>query len=133
MSSVRSVRNTDRTVRDLQAQLARRDKSSLQLQDDVAKGRDKMGRLLSQIDELQAEEAKSQLQARRAERDLREEREKALRLERELEGWKSLRVDRNARDVADEDFGDHDGQAYAAPGRARQGIRRMSSNSKGFL
>ena len=46
------------------------------------------------IDELQAEESKSQLQARRAERDLREEREGRLRLERELEGWKALRVER---------------------------------------
>lgn len=35
--------------------------------------------------------------ARRAERDLREEREKALRLERELEGWKGLRMERGVK------------------------------------
>lgn len=84
----------DRTVRDLQAQIARRDKQAQQLSDDVAKGRDKIERLLKMVDELQAEEARSQLAARRAERDLREEKEKALRLERELEGWKGLRVER---------------------------------------
>lgn len=49
------------------------------------------------MDELQAEEARSQLAARRAERDLREEREKALRLERELEGWKGLRMERGSK------------------------------------
>ncbi|KAL8642954.1 MAG: hypothetical protein Q9228_000398, partial [Teloschistes exilis] len=85
-ASLRSVRNVDRTVRDLEAQIARRDKTTQQLNDDIAKGRDKIERLLQTIDELQAEEASSQLAARRAERDLREEKEKALRLERELEG-----------------------------------------------
>ena len=79
-------------MRDLQSQLARRDKIASQLADDVAKGREKIERLLQTVDELQAEEAKSQLGARRAERDLREEREKGLRLERELEGWKGLRM-----------------------------------------
>lgn len=49
------------------------------------------------MDELQAEEARSQLAARRAERDLREEKEKALRLERELEGWKGLRMERGVK------------------------------------
>ena len=87
------MRNVDRTIKDLQSQLSRRDNIVQQLQDDVTKGRDKVERLLSQIDDLQAEDTKSQLQARRAERDLREEREKGLRLERELEGWKGLRVD----------------------------------------
>jgi myosin protein heavy chain len=36
------------------------------------------------------------LAARRGERELREERERALRLERELEGWKGLRFERRA-------------------------------------
>ena len=31
---------------------------------------------------------------KRAERDLREEREERLKLQRELEGWKNLRVER---------------------------------------
>ena len=96
-TSLRSVRNVDRTVRDLQAQISRRDKQAQQLLDDIAKGREKIERLLQTVDELQAEEARSQLAAKRAERDLREEREKALRLERELEGWKGLRMERGSK------------------------------------
>lgn len=53
-----------------------------------------MERLLATIDELQSSDSNNQLAARRAERELREEREKALRLERELEGWKGLRMER---------------------------------------
>jgi myosin protein heavy chain len=56
--------------------------------------RDKVDKLLKTIDELQASESANELSARRAERELREEREKALRLERELEGWKSLRMEK---------------------------------------
>ena len=103
----------------------------------MAKGRDKVDRLLQQIDELQAEDAKAQLQARRAERDLREEREKALRLERELEGWKGLRVERSARSG-------HGSSEWGGSvrGKSRQdwraseggeGLTRLLSDSKGFL
>lgn len=53
--------------------------------------RDKVDKLLKTIDELQSSESSNQLTARRAERELREEKEKSLRMERELEGWKSLR------------------------------------------
>lgn len=56
--------------------------------------RDKVDKLLKTIDELQASESANELSARRAERELREEKEKALRLERELEGWKSLRMEK---------------------------------------
>ena len=55
-----------------------------------------MTKLLKTIDELQASESTSQLSARRAERELREEREKSLSLERELEGWKSLRMEKGS-------------------------------------
>ncbi|CAK7274386.1 class II myosin [Sporothrix epigloea] len=88
--SNRSVRNVDRTVKDLQSQLERKDKQNGQLQEDVSRMRDKADKLLKTIDELQASESSVQLMARRAERELREEKEKALRLERELEGWKSI-------------------------------------------
>ena len=133
-TSLRSVRNVDRTVRDLQTQLERRDKTSKQLSDDVAKGREKIERLLSTIDELQAEEAKSQLAARRAERDLREEREKGLRLERELEGWKGLRMERGAgvRSSGSEWGGSIRGhRAIGSDGG--EGLNRMLSTTKGFL
>lgn len=52
---------------------------------------DKVEKLLRTIDELQASESSSQLIARRAERELREEKETALYLEKELEGWKNLK------------------------------------------
>lgn len=44
--------------------------------------------MLSTIDELQSSDSANQLAAKRAERELREEKEKALRLERELENLK---------------------------------------------
>ncbi|OAA62462.1 myosin type 2 heavy [Niveomyces insectorum RCEF 264] len=88
--SQRSVRNVDRIVKDLQGQLDRKDKQNEQLQDDVTRMRDKADKLLKSIDELQASESSLQLTARRAERELREEKDKCLRLERELEGWKSM-------------------------------------------
>ncbi|KAJ5104936.1 Myosin tail [Penicillium alfredii] len=92
----RSLRNVDRTVKDLQSQIDRREKMNAQLNDDVNKGRDKIERLLRNIEELQQSDSEAQMQVRRAERELREEREKALRLERELGGWKSLRGDRGS-------------------------------------
>ena len=58
--------------------------------------RDKVDKLLNTIDELQASESTNQLSARRAERELREEKEKSLRLERELEGWKTLRMEKGS-------------------------------------
>ncbi|KAI5843390.1 P-loop containing nucleoside triphosphate hydrolase protein [Morchella snyderi] len=95
--SERSVRNVDRTVRDLQTQIERRDKAAIQLEEEVTKGKEKLERLLKTIEELEAAHSEHQLIARRAEREAREEREKSLRLERELEGWKGMRlVDRNA-------------------------------------
>ncbi len=45
---------------------------------------------------MQSSESQEKLSARRAERELREEKERALRLERELEAWKALRVEKGA-------------------------------------
>lgn len=84
----------DRAVKDLQTQIERKDKQNSQLSEDVGRMRDKVDKLLHTIDELQSSESSTQLSARRAERELREEKEKSLRLERELEGWKGLRVDK---------------------------------------
>lgn len=129
-SSLRSARTNDRTVRDLQAQITRREQQAQQLSDDVSKSRDKIERLLHTIDELQAEETRTQLAAKRAERDLREEKEKGLRLERELEGWKGLRMERSGgRDWAS---GSVRGGSRRESGNLK-GLGRMESNSKGFL
>ncbi|WPJ58877.1 hypothetical protein SMAC4_01243 [Sordaria macrospora] len=94
--SARSVRNVDRIVKDLQSQIDRKDKQNTQLQEDVGRMRDKVDKLLKTIDELQSSESANELSARRAERELREEKEKALRLERELEGWKNLRMEKGS-------------------------------------
>ncbi|KAI9762458.1 MAG: hypothetical protein M4579_000434 [Chaenotheca gracillima] len=135
-TSQRSVRNVDRTVRDLQLQIERREKANSQLSDDVSKGRDKIERLLQTIDELQSSESGNQLQARRAERELREEREKALRLERELEGWKGLRIEKipsARRSSVGSDSGTGDSKPSTTSRRAPDIPKRMSSNTKGFL
>ena len=132
-TSLRSARNYDRTVRDLQSQLARRDKITQQLNEDVAKGRDKVERLLHSIDELQAEDAKNQLAAKRAERDLREEREKALRLERELEGWKGLRMERGKTMGANSEWGGSVRSHSRGQSGTAESLQRMLSDSKGFL
>ena len=131
-TSLKSARNVDRTVKDLQSQLDRREKSAKQLTDDVSKGRNKIERLLSTIDELQAEEARSQLAARRAERDLREEREKSLRLERELEGWKGLRLDRGSNGNVSDWSGSMRGHGHMASDGG-EGLNRMLSTTKNFL
>ena len=52
--------------------------------------RDKVDKLLKTIDELQASESAVQLSMRRAERELREEKEKSLRLEREIDSVRNL-------------------------------------------
>ncbi|KAI0910144.1 myosin-11 [Ustulina deusta] len=103
--SQRSVRNVDRTVKDLQSQIERKDKQATQLNDDVSRLRDRVEKLLKTIDELQASESTNQLAARRAERELRQEKEKALRLERELEGWKHLRMEKGSVNSGSVRFG----------------------------
>ncbi|RDI87036.1 hypothetical protein Vi05172_g3119 [Venturia inaequalis] len=101
-TEARSIRTIDRTVKDLESQIQRREKQNTSLAEDLNKARDKISNLLSTIDELQTSDSGNQLAAKRAERELREEREQKLRLERELEGWKSLRFEKgSARDGLD--------------------------------
>ncbi|KAI6782526.1 Myosin type-2 heavy chain-like protein [Emericellopsis cladophorae] len=137
--SQRSTRNVDRIVKDLQGQIDRKDKQNTQLLEDVARMRDKADKLLQTIDDLQSSESSNQLTARRAERELREEREKSLRLERELEGWKGLRVDKSASGVTGSmrnrlgplrtSLG---GDPMDVPAR-KSSISRAPSMTKGFL
>ncbi|KAL1958711.1 hypothetical protein VTO42DRAFT_4054 [Malbranchea cinnamomea] len=144
----RSVRNVDRTVKDLQSQIERRDKMNAQLTDDIAKARDKIERLLQTIDELQTSDSQNQIQARRAERELREEREKSARLERELEGWKALRIERGSAfggragthgalsELGERFSGSRRGSGVfvgSGPNGLIEVPQRKTSNSKGFL
>ncbi|KAL9620066.1 MAG: hypothetical protein Q9160_005356 [Pyrenula sp. 1 TL-2023] len=140
-AEARSIRNVDRTVKDLESQLQRRDKHVSSLNDDVAKARDRISNLLKTVEELESQDSANQLQARRVERDLREEKEKALRLERELEGWKGLRmergsgVNRSGTMVALSEMGGGGGsrRGSAMYGNNEGGVSRRVSNSKVLL
>jgi myosin heavy chain 9/10/11/14 len=92
----RSIRTVDRTVKDLQAQIERRDKNVQHLDDELKRSRDKIGNLLQNIEELQQSDSGAQLAAKRAERELREEREKTLRLEREVDSLRAVSREREA-------------------------------------
>ena len=139
------MRNVDRTVKDLQTQIERRDKAAQNLQDDLNKSRDKVERLLQNIDELQASDSSSQLTAKRAERDLREEREKTLRLERELNAVRntqnereSLRRSGTLAHLSDAGMGSRRGSYAARPESQNGDVKievpaRTSSLTKGFL
>jgi len=139
-TEARSVRNVDRTVRDLQSQIERRDKSVSLLTDDINKSRDKISGLLATIDELQASDSSNQLAAKRAERELREERETRLRLERELEGIKGLQIERGSVRrsalAAYSDAGGNGSRRGSSIGPLPPSLevpQRISSLSKGFL
>jgi myosin protein heavy chain len=144
-TEARSVRHVDRTVKDLQAQIERRDKSAQILQDDLNKSRDKVERLLQTIDELQASDSSSQLASKRAERELREEREKTLRLERELDAVRNVRTERESvrrsgtlAALSDAGNGSRRGSYAARPESQNGDVKievpaRTSSLSKGFL
>lgn len=141
------MRNVDRIVKDLQSQLERKEKQNAQLNEDVGRLRDKVDKLLKTIDELQASEGANELSARRAERELREEREKSLRLERELEGWKNLRMEKAATgSIAGSVFGSvrsrtgggGGGGGWGEDGTVRipqrkSSLSRVPSLTKGFL
>ncbi len=131
------MRNVDRTVKDLQAQIERKDKQAAQLTEDAARLHDRIEKLLGTIDELQASESDQQLSARRAERELREEKDKARRLERELEGWKNLRMEKGSGSVAGSVrlslAGFEGGPVGGAGGIIGAGNRRQSNLRNGSL
>jgi myosin protein heavy chain len=134
LTESRGVRNVDRTVKDLQNQIERRDKQNSATLEDLNKARDKMSKLLSAIDELQSSDSTNQLAAKRAERELREEKEKTLRLERELEGWKNLRVERRSvlgvPGAAGSEAGDNRSRRGSSIGLLMGEMGEMSGNEK---
>ena len=107
----------------------------------MARSRDKVEKLLKAIDELQSSESSVQLAARRAERELREEKEKALRFQRELETLKSRAVYGSGTmrsTMASENWGlagnekDELENGIEVPER-KSSLNRQFSMSKGFL
>lgn len=133
------MRNVDRTVKDLQAQIERREKSTHLITEDLNKSRDKIERLLQTIDELQASDSDAQLSAKRAERELREEREKNLRLEREVEGLRSANSIRSRGGTPGLYGDDYRSRRESSVPWSQNGDvklevpQRKSSLSKGFL
>ena len=147
------IRNVDRTVKDLESQIQRREKQNAMLAEDVNKARDKISNLLTTIDELQTSDSQSQLERKRAEREVLVEREKALRLERELEGWKGLRMERRVSQrtgrssamvqlnemVGAGEGGERSirreggGSRKSSANYGGLGLSRKESNTKGFL
>ena len=100
--------------------------------------RDKVEKLLKTIDELQSSESTNQLSARRAERELREEKEKSLRLGRELDGWKNLKGSGSVIGSVRSRMGPwrvnegDDASVIDVPKR-KSSISRVPSLTKGFL
>jgi myosin protein heavy chain len=102
-----------------------------QLNDEVNKARDRIERLLKNIEELQQDDTETQLQFRRAERELRDEREKVLYLERELENWKARNttITRSPMPALSETGSRRGSAAYGYDTTPQ----RKPSNTKGFL
>lgn len=71
---------------------------------------------------MQASDSAAQLSAKRAERDLREEKERTLRLEREVEGWKGLRFERGSQ---------RGGSGLLAPGLGGKAASEMGGSVRG--
>ena len=86
---VRESRRSERVIKDLQYQLGERDKTKLRLEDDYNRLEDKLRKMRSQIEELEANESQLQVKKRKAERDFEEERERSAKLEKELEKLRS--------------------------------------------
>ncbi|SPN99827.1 related to myosin II [Cephalotrichum gorgonifer] len=133
--SQRSVRNVDRVVKDLQSQIERKEKQNAHLTDDVNRLGEKMGKLLRTIEDLQASESTSQLSARRAERELREEKERCAELEREVAGLKAVRGEKgpNYGSVGRSGWkASGEGAGFEVPQR-KSSLSRVPSMTKGFI
>lgn len=85
----RFLRSNDRAVKDLQAQLLQKDKTSAKLQEENVRNESKIKSLQETIENLQSLESAHSLASRRAEREARDLKETSLRLEKELEEWKN--------------------------------------------
>lgn len=85
----RSLRNTDRTIKDLENSLAQRDAAQKRIEDKMHKAELRTQSMQQDIETLRDSEAANQMRARRAERDAADQRERALRAEKELERYKS--------------------------------------------
>jgi myosin protein heavy chain len=76
---IKTARQAERTIRELQFQLKERDVAKARYEDEVAKMEARMNRLKAQVEELEGSEASLQLMKRRAEREADEQKERATR------------------------------------------------------
>lgn len=95
----RQTRSNDRSMKDLHNQLAQKDKHVQRLEEESERSESKVKKLKESIETIQSSESSHRMAARRAEREARDAKERSLRLEKELEDWKSrfedLRMNRN--------------------------------------
>ncbi|TPX44704.1 hypothetical protein SeLEV6574_g04325 [Synchytrium endobioticum] len=84
----KDARKNDRTLKDLQFQLSEKDKLKSRYDEELEKLYDKVKKQKLQIDELESNEANLSLGKRRAEREYTEQKERCLRLEKEVENLK---------------------------------------------
>ncbi|CCG81796.1 putative Myosin type II heavy chain [Taphrina deformans PYCC 5710] len=85
----RSIRITDRAIKDLEATVAQREATQKRLVEKASKAEARAQSLQADLEALRDEDAANKLRARRAERDVSDQRERALRAEKELERYKS--------------------------------------------
>lgn len=111
-SRERSARGEGRAIKDLEAQVERRVKRERALEEELGRWRAKVEALLKEVEAVELGRGEESVKVRRAEREVREEREERLRVERELEGWKGLRMEKPGGSLAG---------AGASSGRLRSG------------
>ena len=123
----------------MQTEIERKEKANSQLNQDISRHRDKIQKLLETVEELHKSDAENQMTTKRAEAKLREEREKALKLEKELEMMKmrngsgssgSMMKRGNSGWASQSEFGEDNGVDIP---KRRSSLRREMSMSKGFL
>lgn len=85
----RTFRSNDRSVKDLMGQVSQKEKMVQRLQEDLSRNEGKVKSLQETVENLQSVETTFRLAARRAERETKDVKEKSLRLQKDLEEWKS--------------------------------------------
>lgn len=85
----RNSRSTDRSVKELQTQILQKERMTSRLQEELVRNEAKVKSLQETVENLQTLESTHSLASRRSEREARDSRETALRLEKDLEEWKS--------------------------------------------
>lgn len=82
-------RRNERLIRDLQSQVAEKERIRQRQDDELNKTQDKLRKMKQDIMDLEGRESDLQLAKKRAERDAEDHREKSTRLEREMERFRA--------------------------------------------